>query len=77
VSAIEIAANVQTWPEMVRAFGLAMHPERCCPRCTCCTRDLCEAGQVSPSGCIGLTEARDPDLNARITACPCAQVIRP
>jgi hypothetical protein len=44
-----------------------------CPECTCCTRQLCEAGKLSMLGCLGRTSATDPEVRDAIAECPCDQ----
>jgi hypothetical protein len=40
-----------------------------CPRCGCCTVDLCERGRNSIRRCTGLTH---PDFRDAVSGCPCS-----
>ena len=50
-------------PEYVRP------PQKDCPRCPCCTEELCARGSTSVMECVGLTSA---ECKGTVYGCPCS-----
>ena len=57
------------------SFGIGpelwVNPTPACPRCSCCTLDLCERGRADAFIGCRIGSGGDPELDKRLAECPC------